>query len=69
MYSEIKTGAVWGVSAYMVSVEVDIASGLPAFNMVGSLGKEVRESKYLRNKTDRTRSLERGHKGQNHIIN
>lgn len=45
MYSEIKTGAIWGVSAYMVSVEVDIASGLPAFSMVGSLGKEVRESR------------------------
>lgn len=45
MYSEIKSGAILGIQAYMVSVEVDIAPGLPTFNMVGSLSGEVRESK------------------------
>ncbi len=45
MYSAIFTGALQGVSAYMVSVEVDIAKGLPAFFMVGSLSTEVRESR------------------------
>lgn len=45
MYSMIYSGALRGVSAYPVSVEVDIARGLPGFNMVGSLSSEVRESR------------------------
>lgn len=45
MYSAVLSGALRGVSAYPVSVEVDIAKGLPGFNMVGSLGNEVRESR------------------------
>lgn len=45
MYSTILSGALQGVSAYLVSVEVDIANGLPAFWMVGSLSTEVRESR------------------------
>lgn len=45
MYSTVFSGAVSGVSAYPVCVEVDIDRGLPAFCMVGSLGSEVRESR------------------------
>lgn len=45
MYSAIYAGALSGVSAYLVRVEVDIDRGLPAFSMVGSLGSEVRESR------------------------
>ena len=45
MLSRIISGALEGVSAYLVCVEVDIASGLPGFNMVGSLSPEVRESR------------------------
>ncbi len=45
MYSTITSGALLGVRAYLVGVEVDIASGLPGFSMVGSLSGEVRESK------------------------
>ncbi len=45
MYSTIYSGALSGVSAYLVSVEVDIDRGLPVFSMVGSLGNEVRESR------------------------
>ncbi len=45
MYSTITSGALCGVHAYLVGVEVDIARGLPCFSMVGSLSKEVRESK------------------------
>lgn len=45
MYSTIVSGALFGVSAYLVSVEVDIAQGLPGFTMVGLLGSEVRESR------------------------
>lgn len=45
MYSTILSGAFWGIHAYLVMVEVDIAPGLPGFCMVGSLSGEVRESK------------------------
>ncbi len=45
MYSEMKSGAIRGIQAYLVGVEVDIAPGLPSFQMVGSLSGEVRESR------------------------
>lgn len=45
MFSTIYAGALHGVTAYLVSVEVDISRGLPAFSMVGSLSCEVRESR------------------------
>lgn len=45
MYSTIISGALQGVSAYLVTVEADIAQGLPGFSMVGSLGGDVKESR------------------------
>ena len=45
MFSTVYTGALNGVSAYIVSVEVDVSNGLPGFNMVGSLSGEVREAR------------------------
>lgn len=45
MYSKIISGAPIGVEAYLVGVEVDISPGLPYFNIVGSIGNEVRESR------------------------
>ena len=45
MYSTVLSGALQGVSAYLVSVEADVAQGLPGFSMVGSLGGEVKESR------------------------
>lgn len=45
MFSTIYSGALCGVRAYLVSVEVDIAKGLPSFSMVGSLSCETRESR------------------------
>lgn len=45
MFSTITSGALLGVEAYLVNVEVDIAQGLPSFSMVGLLSGEVRESK------------------------
>lgn len=45
MFCTIFSGALCGISAYLVSVEVDIANGLPGFYMVGSLSLEVRESR------------------------
>ncbi|MCM1568769.1 MAG: YifB family Mg chelatase-like AAA ATPase [Roseburia sp.] len=45
MYSTILSGALLGVNACPVQVEVDVAAGLPTFSMVGSLGGEVREAR------------------------
>ncbi len=45
MYCKIISGALTGVEAYLVSVEVDISEGLPAFDMVGLLSSEVREAR------------------------
>lgn len=45
MYSMIKTSMLEGISAIPISVEVDIRSGLPCFEMVGYLSSEVREAK------------------------
>lgn len=45
MYSTIISGGLTGVQAYLIGVEVDIATGLPGFSMVGSLSNEVKESR------------------------
>lgn len=45
MFSRVHAGALCGILAYPVNVEVDIAPGLPGFQMVGYLGNEVREAK------------------------
>ncbi|XME01334.1 YifB family Mg chelatase-like AAA ATPase [Lachnospiraceae bacterium C1.1] len=46
MFSSIKTVALYGMDAIMVSAEADISSGgLPVFEMVGFLGSEVKESR------------------------
>ncbi len=45
MISTIYSGGLYGITAYLVQVEVDIATGLPGFGMVGSLSAEVREAK------------------------
>lgn len=45
MYSTTLSGAVYGINSYLVSVEVDIANGLPGIDMVGSLSCEVKEAK------------------------
>lgn len=45
MFSTITTGALLGVQAYLVHVEVDVARGLPGFALVGSLSSEARESR------------------------
>ncbi len=43
MFSKVKSATVYGMSTYMVDVEVDISQGLPCMIMVGSLSSEVRE--------------------------
>ncbi len=44
MYSTVLTGAVHGVSSYLLRVETNISDGLPAFSMVGFMSGEVREA-------------------------
>ena len=45
MFSSMHTGGITGLEAYPVRVEVDISRGLPGFELVGSLGGEVKEAK------------------------
>ena len=45
MYSTIKTAILEGIHTKNVQVEVDISTGMPAFDMVGHLTSEVREGK------------------------
>ncbi len=44
MFSSIMSGAVHGISSYLMQVEVDVSDGLPGFNMVGFMSGEVREA-------------------------
>ncbi len=45
MYSNVKSVALLGMEARLISVEADIYEGLPVFDMVGYLGSEVREAR------------------------
>ena len=45
MFAKILSCCVYGIDAYPVEVEVDIASGLPQFTTVGLPEASVRESK------------------------
>ena len=45
MFSRVISAAIRGISIELINVETDISDGLPAFDMVGLLSSEVRESK------------------------
>lgn len=45
MVTAITSGALLGVKAYLVRVEVDISAGLPGFALIGSLSSETREAR------------------------
>jgi len=45
MFVKVVSGAVLGVDGYIVDVEVDLASGLPAFDIVGLPDSAVKESR------------------------
>ena len=45
MYSKIYTGAISGIDSLIATVEVDVSTGMPTFDMVGLLHHEVREAK------------------------
>lgn len=45
MYSTVMTSMLCGIHTIPIQVEVDISTGLPAFEMVGYLSSEVREAK------------------------
>ncbi|WP_373498177.1 YifB family Mg chelatase-like AAA ATPase [Desulfococcus sp.] len=45
MLSKVSSGAVIGIDAYVVEVEVDISAGLPSFTTVGLPEASVKESK------------------------
>ncbi|MPN48805.1 Competence protein ComM [bioreactor metagenome] len=45
MLSMIKSSALQGIDSYPVSVEVDLSSGLPSFDIVGLPDSAVKESR------------------------
>lgn len=45
MYSIVSTAIIQGIKAVPVSVEADVSSGMPVFEMVGFLASEVKEAK------------------------
>ncbi len=45
MFCAVFSGGIVGMQAYKVRVEVDLSTGLPTFEMVGSLGSKVREAR------------------------
>ncbi len=44
MISSVVSGAVHGISSYLMQIEVDVSDGLPGFSMVGFLSGEVKET-------------------------
>ncbi len=44
MFSSVTSGAVGGISSYLMQVEVDVSDGLPSFNMIGFMSSEVKEA-------------------------
>lgn len=45
MFSRIYSAALTGIEGRIISVEADVGDGLPQMNMVGALGREVREAR------------------------
>ena len=45
MFTDTLSASLQGINALIVHVETDIAVGMPVFNIVGSVGAEIRESK------------------------
>lgn len=45
MFSTIVSGAFCGIESYLVSVEVDVAQGIPCMEMIGALSREAGEAK------------------------
>lgn len=45
MFAKVKSAAILGIDGYTVDVEVDVSTGLPAFDLVGLATSAVKESK------------------------
>lgn len=45
MFSSVKSAAVYGIEARVITCEADVSEGLPFFSMVGFLASEVKEAK------------------------
>jgi len=45
MFCKAYSAAIHGIEGLIVSVEADVSDGLPAFDMVGLLGSEVKEAR------------------------
>jgi len=45
MYCSVMSGGIRGIDGFAVSVETDVSSGMPGFDIVGYVGGEVKEAK------------------------
>ena len=45
MFSRIKSVGIFGMDSYMIEIEADISTGLPAFDIVGLPDAAVKESR------------------------
>ncbi|NLZ81945.1 MAG: YifB family Mg chelatase-like AAA ATPase [Clostridiales bacterium] len=45
MFCKVLSGVLKGIEGHIIQVEADVSDGLPAFDMVGLLSSEVKESK------------------------
>ena len=44
MYSKVYSAAILGTEGRLITVEADLSDGLPSFDMVGALSREVKEA-------------------------
>ena len=45
MFSRLKSVGLFGIESYMIEVEADVSTGLPAFDIVGLPDTAVKESR------------------------
>ena len=50
MLAKVQSGAVLGIDAYIVKVELDISEGLPVFNTVGLPDVAIKEARGIKEK-------------------
>lgn len=44
-FIKVRSGGIWGIEGYEVSVEIDVSPGLPSFTIVGLPDSAIKESK------------------------
>ena len=53
MYAKLMSAGLYGINAYLVSVETDLSKGLPGFDVVGLPDAAVKESRRAKQERQR----------------